>query len=176
MLIEFTPPADMLDGRALRLLNLAADNLFGTIDGHVWLSRVELPKDPPMAPHRANASSASRNSAQVVAPRAGSQAREILAVLHGKVPMTAALITTLLDGRVSRNQVAARLWSLRKGGWVEYVKDDGGAPDDGLFVDAEGYWCNATGWRDGKVTHFARVQRLTVKAVRMLEANREAQQ
>lgn len=149
-----------------------------------------------MAPHRANSSSASTNSARSIAPKAGGEARTILDVLaDAGRPLTAAHITRRLvnghregsDGdairfvqpvQISPNQVAARLWSLRRAGWVEYVPDEGAAPTDGLFIDAEGFRCEATALdpQSGKVRHFGRVQRLTVKARRMLEAsNREIQ-
>lgn len=158
MLIEFTPPASVLDARALRLLNLAAESLFGEPYGDGWLKVVELPKDPPSAPYSPKGPSTSRRSAQVHAPRSGTEARMLLSLLWKEGDQTAADLTAHMQAHgfpfISRNQVGARLNSLRASGWVEWVTDSDGKYEE---VTTQG-------------RHRARLQSLSIKSVRMLEA------
>ena len=67
-----------------------------------------------------------KQAARRIAPRAGAETRLILERLIQRGSMTAAEVAQWLG--IARNQAAARLWELRKGGWVEWEADTDGVP------------------------------------------------
>lgn len=169
MLVKLIVPEDIPEGRALRLLELCAVSLWGESDSR-YLERYEVPAASAAAPFSPKSPETSARSAQIHAPRAGSEAREILASLHvhGR-PLTAAELTAKLRlhafPMITRNQTAARLWSLRNAGWVEYVTAEDMRRVDGEFTtDHEGFVVERTSLTG---RHYGRVHRLTARGIRL---------
>lgn len=170
MLVKLIVPADIPESRALRLLELCATQLWGA-DGSPYLERWEVPTASAAAPFSPKGPETSRRSAMIHAPQAGSESREILALLNVKGPMTAAALTGLLRlggefPNIGRNQVAARLWALRGGGWVEHVHVDdlrGSGPAEWM-ADHDGFVVEKT---SATGRHYGRVHKLSVKGIRL---------
>ncbi len=101
------------------------------------------------APHSPYRAETSIVSAYLAAPKHGSECAAILDYMRRRHPrpLTAAEIAEQFG--MVRNQCAARLWDLRRSGWVEWAVDDAGE-----------YLTAPTG---GK--HRGRLNRLTVRAL-----------
>lgn len=168
MLIRLTVPADVPESRAVRLLELCAVELWGA-GGSPYLERYEIPASSAAAPYSPKSPQTSRRSAMIHAPRAGSESREILTILWVKNgDATAAELTRLMRSgeftNITHNQVAARLWSLRAAGWIEYVHRDSMHAAGEFVADEDGFVVRAT---SALGRHFGRVHKLSARGVRL---------
>lgn len=181
MLVKLTLPADLSESKAMRLLEMCAVQLWG--DEHApFLTKFDVPGDSAAAPFSPKHAETSRRSAQIHAPQAGSEARDVLEILWTmRVPLTAAAITDHMRAsswpRITRNQVAARMWSLRHGGFIEHVRAEdlsfgllGGPGVSGKIgateftTDHDGFVVERT---SATGSHYGRVHKLSTKSIRL---------
>lgn len=127
MIIDLRVPKGRTPEDAVAALQRILVDVWGpAADGRLWVEPIliDVPPVRHLAPVGRRSPDTSIVAAATAAPKHNSTARRVLAHLVEHGPCTAAEIAENLYGpHANRNEIAARLWDLRKSGLVEYVID-----------------------------------------------------